>query len=51
MTKVLLDKGELEDEAIVDLFDDQNIVAKSFPPACRIEPYVSQKSISQEKTP
>ena len=41
MTKVLLDKGELEDGAIVDLFNSCKIPAKSFPPACRIEPYKS----------
>ena len=44
MTKVLLVKGELEDRAIIDLFDDQNIVARSFPSACRVEPYVHQKT-------
>ena len=44
MTKILLAKGELEDQAIIDLFDDQKITARSFPSACRIEPYVPQKA-------
>ena len=48
MTKILLEKGELEDEAIVALFDSFQITSKSFPPACLIKPFVDVSSKEEQ---
>ena len=49
MTEVLLEKGELEDRAIVELFDSFHITSKSFPPACLVQPFVDSSKEIQVK--